>query len=205
MAFNWNTFFQALKLYFDYKKGKDEGDDKVDDRPAPKPPEPAPKPEPKPEPKPSPPPKDKKWKKIIDFGTNDSVGVYEETGNAWVDYKYASSEGGSYRYLSHQGKGLKRVGTAKWTVRSIPYDGTYEIATSFRPSENRTPDADYSVIVNDKVVAKKVINQRGEGGSKKVVLGRFTLKVGDKVSVFLDGTDDNHSDSADASYFELVE
>jgi hypothetical protein len=143
------------------------------------------------------------WDRLVDYGANDSVAIYDETGKAWVSYTYPASAGGSYRYLSHKNQGLARVGTAKWTIRSIPFDGNCEIIVTFRPSENRTSDADYSVIAGGKTVIKKSINQRGTSGSKKVLLGTIAVKKGQTVSVLLDGTDDNQSDCADAAYFKL--
>lgn len=158
---------------------------------------------PPPEPPTPPTPGGTVWEKLVDYGTNDSAAVYEETGNAWVSYTYPASAGGSYRYLSHKNQGLARVGTAKWTVKSAPFDGNCEIIVTFRPSENRTSDADYFVIAGGKTVINKSINQRGTSGSKKVVLGTIAVKKGQTVSVLLDGTDDNQSDCADSAYFKL--
>lgn len=150
---------------------------------------------PVPPPTPSPP----SWEKVVDYGD----AGYKETGDAWADYKYPASHGGSYRYLSHKERGLKRSGTATWTI-TIPYTGMYEVSTSWRPSENRTNDADYLVTKSDGGQEKYTFSQRGTGGSHRQVFRNFWYAQGQVVSVTLDGTDDNQSDCADAAYWKLV-
>lgn len=139
------------------------------------------------------------WEKIVDYGDSG----YKETGNAWVTYSFGGSNGNSYRYLSHKNSGVKRVGTVTWTVIA-PATGKYQIFVTFRATENRTSDADYNVIVNGKKVLSKILNQRGNKEQRKVLLVTVTANKGDKISIILDGTDDNQSDCADAGIFKLV-
>jgi|GEM_PF-6699670 len=196
---------RIIKIIEEIEKDKDEPAPSPAPIPVPTPdpqPEPVP-PAPKPESPPQPPPTNVSWARTVDHGTNDAVAQYIETGNAWVSYNFAGANNNSYRYLSHQGRGVVRIGTARWVVKAVPYDGMYEVSTTWRASDNRTPDADYSVFVDNRKVFGRSYNQRGDG-VKKVILGRFQAKKGQRLELVLDGTDDNHSDCADAAYFRLV-
>lgn len=140
------------------------------------------------------------WEQWIDFGDPG----YAETGPAWRTYEYPGAHNGSYRYLSHYGYSVPRKGTAKWTANPLPYDGIYEVHVTYRASENRTPEANYFVVKDmDGNLEEHVINQKGSGIDRKV-LGQFKYRKGQRPYVFLDGTDDEYSDSADAAYFKLV-
>ena len=132
-----------------------------------------------------------KWQKIID---NNQPG-YSETGNAWATWNVGGYNN-NYRYLSHQGKGLKRVGTATWQV-AAPYDGQYDVSVHFRQTVNRTTDADYNVYDgNGKRHHFSLNQQKLASGWHR--LGTFYYKKGQTMKVVLDGTDDTQSDEADA-------
>jgi hypothetical protein len=138
------------------------------------------------------------WEKIIDDGD----AGYAETGNAWASWNHSGSIGGSYRYLSHHGKGLPRVGTATWQV-NIPHTGQYEVSVHFRATENRTTDADYFVYdVNNKRHHFVLDQKNSPSGWHR--LGVFSWNKGQVARVILDGTDDNQSDEADAVRWRLV-
>ncbi|TNE43692.1 MAG: hypothetical protein EP343_33290 [Deltaproteobacteria bacterium] len=133
-----------------------------------------------------------KWEKIIDDGDPG----YSETGNAWSTWSHPSGYKGDYRYLSHQGKNVPRVGTATWQT-VVPYTGQYEVYVYFRATVNRTTDADFRVIDGNGKRHNFVLNQQtmATGWHK---LGAFAYTKGQTSRVILDGTDDNQSDEADA-------
>lgn len=139
------------------------------------------------------------WQKIIDNGDTG----YSETGSAWRDYENGDAYNGDYRYLSSYESGVARVGTATWTT-TIPEEGRYEVAVSFRRTENRTPDADYLVDDGEGGQDAYSVSQVGESALIWQVLGTYTYGEGQEVSVTLDGTDDNYSDCADAVRWKRV-
>lgn len=133
-----------------------------------------------------------KWEKIIDDGEPG----YSETGKAWATWTHPSGYKGDYRYLSHLGKGVPRVGTATWQV-VVPHTGQYEVYVHFRQTVNRTTDADFKVIDGNGKTSKFVLNQaKLPTGWHK--LGLFAYTKGQTSRVILDGADDNQSDEADA-------
>lgn len=140
------------------------------------------------------------WKKIIDYG----YPGYSESGIAWRTYKNCQSHDCSYRFLSWWERGLKRVGTATWTI-TAPYSGSYKVSVSYRRTENRSPDADFFVTNSDGGEDHFSINQVGSVKYVWKTLGEYHYKKGQKVRVFLNGTDDTYSDCADAASWELVE
>lgn len=155
------------------------------------------------------------WSKVVDFGD----AGYQEVGASWKNYTNPQANNYSYRYLSHwreQGLDIKRVGLAFWRTE-IPYSGTYRISVSYRRTENRSPDADYGVLKSDasdadyNTIFNKAeydwtsINQQGHLALIWKDLGVYEYKKGQLAVVILDGTDDTHSDCADAAKWELVE
>lgn len=150
--------------------------------------------------------------KTIDYethlnSTDLANGSYLEKGEAWRNYDFPIASNGGYRFLSHWEINLPRTGMAFWLVK-IPRNGWYKLETSYRVSENRTPDADYAVYVNKTtadVEALKAIpeyavsvSQVGETSVPWLALGTYCLQQGDVSMIVLDGRDDNYSDSADA-------
>lgn len=141
------------------------------------------------------------WEQWVDFGN----AGYVETGSAWVSYEYPGAHNGAYRYLSHKNHTTVRKGTAKWTTDPLPYDGVYEVHVTYRASENRSPDANFFVVKDkDGNLEEHIINQMVGSGMERAVLGQFTYSKGQQPYVYLDGTDDEYSDCADAAYFKLV-
>lgn len=139
------------------------------------------------------------WSKVIDFGYTG----YSETGNSWRTYTSPQSHNGSYRYLSHWDRGVARVGTATWTV-AVPYNGKYRVSISYRRTENRSPDANYFVTNGSGGMDEYIVNQMGDNAYIWRTLGDYEYSAGQAVKVFLDGTDDNYSDCADAARWELL-
>lgn len=140
------------------------------------------------------------WTKVIDYGQ----AGYSETGNAWRTYP-AFGHNGSYRYLSHYNYTRTRKGTATWATE-IPASGIYRVSVSYRRTENRSPDADYYVTNSEGGENHYSFNQMGPNETYMWKLsGLFHYSKGQKVRVFLDGTDDTYSDCADAASWELVE
>ena len=134
---------------------------------------------------------------------------YSETGNDWATWSSAGEAiGTDYRYLSKTVGGADRKGTAKWTP-TLPAAGTYKVSAIFRATENRSPDADYFVFDANGKSHHYVIDQRDGATAGKShgpvykSLGSHYLAPG-KGHVLLDGTDDDHSDEADAVEFVLV-
>ena len=138
----------------------------------------------------------------------DGAPGFTTTGNDWTTWNtngYGFDGGdSSYHYLSHTVGGNDRVGTATWTP-TLPTAGTWQISTWFRMTENRTPDADHVITDGAGGATTVVLNQIGEGASGWVDLGSYWCAQGwGGCSVTLDGTDDNHSDEANAVRFVLV-
>jgi hypothetical protein len=141
------------------------------------------------------------WERWIDYG----YPGYSETGNSWRTYPSPQSHNGSYRYLSHWDRGVKRVGKAKWAV-TVPVTGIYEVTITYRKTENRTPDANYFVVRDrEGNLEQHIINQSSHSTSYEIrTLGQYEYGRGQEVYVLLDGTDDNYSDCADAARFKLI-
>lgn len=140
------------------------------------------------------------WSKVVDHGSQG----YLESGGPWRTYISPQANYGSYRYLSHWHRGVPRKGTATW-LTEIPYSGTYRVSVSFRRTENRSPDADYAVMVGGKIIRWFSVDQHGDLALIWKDLGVYEYKKGQIAGVFLDGRDDNWSDCADATKWELVE
>jgi hypothetical protein len=111
---------------------------------------------------------------------------------------------GNYRYLSHTVGDGSRTGKAIWQP-AIPHDGWYNIVTSYRATDNRTDDADYYVHDDLGGVTHIVVNQAHNGDCTYEDLGDYYCLAGGNCRLELDGTDDNKSDAADVTTFELVD
>lgn len=130
---------------------------------------------------------------------------YSETGIAWVTYTFPGAYNGEYRFLSHLGHTVERKGTATWEV-DIPTTGKYRVDIHFRPTENRSNDADFHVYDGNGVIHKYSVNQTYHGVLSSVgwyTLGTYFWDAGQIGKVVLDGTDDNLSDEADAVRWTL--
>ncbi len=143
---------------------------------------------------------------IID--NSDGAPEFVTTGNDWTSWGMLGNgyDGGDgdYLYLSHTLGGSDRRGMAIWTP-TLPVAGRYEIATWYRRTSNRTSDADF--VVRDGIGGerRRTLNQRGEGASGWVSLGRHWCDGGPGgCRVTLDGTDDDQSDEANAVRFRLL-
>jgi hypothetical protein len=102
---------------------------------------------------------------------------------------------------------VERIGTARWRT-GIPASGIYEVEIHYRPTKNRTPDADFFVHDGNGTVHHYSVDQTCNGplaSSGWLTLGRFFWSAMQTAQVVLDGTDDNHSDEADAVRWTLVE
>lgn len=144
---------------------------------------------------------------IID--NSDGAPNFITTGNDWASWGTAgygfNGSDSDYLYLSHTVGGADRRGSAIWSP-DIPTAGTYRIATWFRRTSNRTSDADYFVMDGNGEDRHVVVNQRGSGASGWVSLGTSWCAEGrDGCRVILNGSDDDHSDEANAVRFQLVE
>ena len=138
----------------------------------------------------------------------DGAPGFTTTGNDWTTWGMSGygldGADTTYHYLSHTVGGADRVGTATWTP-DIPTAGTWQISTWFRMTENRTPDADHAITDGAGGTSYVVVNQVGDGASGWVDLGTYWCAEGwGGCSVTLDGTDDNHSDEANAVRFVFV-
>lgn len=143
---------------------------------------------------------------IID--NTDEAPNFIATGNDWASWgMWGAGFDGSdvdYLYTSHTVGGSDRRGQAIWSP-DIPVAGTYRIATWFRRTSNRTPDADFIVMDGLGDEKKTVLNQRGDGGSGWVSLGTYWCAEGrDGCRVTLDANDDDYSDEANAVRFRRV-
>ncbi len=138
----------------------------------------------------------------------DGAPTFTTTGNDWTTWA-TNGEGwsgsdSSYHYLSHTVGGSDRRGTATWSP-DLPAAGSWRVETWFRRTENRTHDADHFVYDAAGGVTHIVLDQRGAGGSGWIDLGTYPCDAGPGGCwVVLDGTDDDHSDEADAMRFVLV-
>ncbi len=142
------------------------------------------------------------WVKVVDNGDPG----YQETGIAWVSYPFPEAHNGEYRYLSHLGHKVERKGTATWKIQ-IPTTGSYSLEIHYRPTENRTNDADFHVYDGNGKIHKYSINQSYHGHLSStgwLNLGTFKWYSGQMAKIVLDGTDDNQSDEADAVRWKLV-
>jgi len=131
---------------------------------------------------------------------------YAETGMSWVSYDWSSSINGQYRYLSHLGHTVERKGTATWQL-SIPTSGTYRVDIHYRPTDNRTVDADFNVYDGKGIIHHHSIDQTYNGPLSSIgwlTLGKYDWSAGQTAKIVLDGTDDDLSDEADAVRFVLV-
>ena len=109
MAFNWNNLFQAIALYFTFKKGQeDKGDVVVPIPPTPKP-KPVPKPVPTPSPTPVPTPEPPQEDGIIDCHYKDIIHHYNPR----------SLEDKSYP----KGRGVSIIFCVRDKYESVIFDG----------------------------------------------------------------------------------
>jgi len=143
---------------------------------------------------------------IVD--NSDGAPEFITTGNDWTSWGMLGNgyDGGDgdYLYLSHTLGGSDRRGMAIWTP-NLPVAGRYEVATWFRRTSNRTSDADFVVRNGTGGESRRTLNQRGDGASGWVTLGRHWCDAGlGGCRVTLDGTDDDQSDEANAVRFRLL-
>lgn len=119
----------------------------------------------------------------------------------------------SFHYLTKTIGGPDKKGTASW-IPDLPVGGMYEIRTWWRKTGNRTTDADHFIHDGAGEVAHVVIDQKGDMDTNPsadcksgwVSLGIYFCKAGvGGCKVVLDGTDDDHSDEANAVRFTLKE
>ena len=153
----------------------------------------------------------------LDLGSRNEVVVDDQlgepaftlTGDDWTTwgtngYGYDAGDT-SYHYLSHTLGGDDRRGTATWSP-TLPETGTYRIETWFRRTENRTDDADHFIYDAYGGETHIVVDQTGDGASGWLDLGEYWCEAGfGGCVVVLDGTDDDHSDEANAMRFVLVD
>jgi len=142
------------------------------------------------------------WRFVVDDGDPG----YSETGNSWASRAWSSAYNGDYRYLSHLNHTVERKGEAVWQL-TIPTSGTYRIDIHYRPTENRTRDADYHVYDGRGEIHKHSIDQTYHGPLSSAgwySLGNYDWSRGHRAKVVLDGSDDLDSDEADAVRWTLV-
>lgn len=135
--------------------------------------------------------------------------AFTTTGDDWTTWGTLGMgfgpEDTSFHYLSHTVGGDDRRGTATWSP-DIPLAGTYHVETWFRMTGNRTHDADHFIHDGLGGVSHVVIDQYGDGPSGWIDLGNHYCNEGfGGCSVVLDGTDDDHSDEANAMRFTVVD
>ena len=143
------------------------------------------------------------WSVVVD----DLDPEYSETGNAWASYTYPDAINGRYRYLSHKEQNLSRKGTATWQA-NMPTSGIYRVDIHYRPTDNRSPDADFLVYDGRGAVHHYSVDQTFHGPLTSTgwfTLGKFAWSAAQTAKVVLDGTDDEYSDEADAVRWTLVE
>jgi len=129
-------------------------------------------------------------------------GYSEDPAANWLDRPTGSCHG-TYRYLSHPvGDGTRR-GRAIWRP-AISAAGWWRVVTSFRATENRTPDADYILHADQGERVRRTVSQRNGSDCTRVTIGTVFCQPGGNCRLVLDGTDDGESDSADITTFELV-
>ncbi|MFO0756576.1 MAG: hypothetical protein U0359_08805 [Byssovorax sp.] len=129
-------------------------------------------------------------------------GYSEEKPENWQTHNVGACTA-TYRYLSKYVGDLSSKGKAIWKPK-IAQSGTYKVTTSFRATVNRTNDADYFLYDDLGGTVHKVINQAHAGDCTYEDLGMIYCQAGGQCRVVLDGTDDNKSDAADLTTFELV-
>ncbi len=141
----------------------------------------------------------------------------------WRSYPWPDGEivGGAYLYLSTYGASQPlhpsqvRKGWALWQWE-VQTSGVYKVEVMYRPTHNRSPDADYYIMalkqlgVLDGMTPQKniEINQRYTGplsSSGWLTLGSFSYYKGQVAAVGLWAHDDTYSDEADAVRWTLLE
>jgi MYXO-CTERM domain-containing protein len=134
---------------------------------------------------------------------NDSPGSgYSEVKpENWLESPVGACKG-TYSYLSHTVGDGTRKGKAIWQPK-ITTAGVYEVTTSFRATQNRTNDADYTLFDDLGGSKKKTVDQTKGSDCTKVVIGTAYCAVGGSCRLVLDG-DDGKSDSADETTFVLL-
>ena len=140
----------------------------------------------------------------------------------WRSYAGLWGIGGAYLFLSKYGANMphvspkERKGWAVWQWK-VDTSGIYDVEIHYRPTENRTPDANYVVLSlrdlgemdGQKVLLEKTIDQRPHHGPLNkqgwVKLGSVEYKKGSVAALGLWAIDDEFSDEADAVRWTLVE
>ncbi len=136
----------------------------------------------------------------------------------WRSYAGLWGIGNAYLFLSHY-KNMPPIQVRKgWAVWQwdVATSGKYKVEVFYRPTENRSPDADYFIltlkglgIVDDmEVIGNRVINQTEHGPLHTqgwVTLGQYEYQRGTTAAVGLWAHDDHYSDEADAARWTLVE
>lgn len=128
-------------------------------------------------------------------------GYSEESPENWQTHNVDACAG-TYRYLSKYVGDGSTDGKATWKP-AVGIAGIYSVTTSFRASENRTDDADYTLFDDQGGSQKKVVSQVGDGCTE-VEIGQTYCAPGGDCRLVLDGTDDMKSDAADITTFVLV-
>lgn len=128
-------------------------------------------------------------------------GYSEESPENWQSHNVEACQE-TYRYLSKYVGDGSTDGKATWQP-PIAVTGVYRVKTSFRASENRTDDADYTAYDDVGGSQKKVVSQLGGGCTEAEIADIYCL-VGGSCRLVLDGTDDMKSDAADVTTFELL-
>ena len=156
---------------------------------------------------------------IID--DQDGTPQFTLTGDDWATWGMAGcgfdSGDSSYHYLSKTVGGADKKGTAAWTP-DLPVAGTYEIATWYRKTGNRSTDADHFIYDGLGNSTHIVIDQKGDAPADEnspveyecksgwVSFGQYWCNSGKGgCHVVLDGTDDDQSDEANAVRFTLLD
>jgi len=139
----------------------------------------------------------------------------------WRTYEGLWGIGGSYLFLSSYGANMPSVspkvrkGWAVWQWE-VKTSGKYKVEIFFRPTDNRSPDADYYVFKMDSLgdmdtyteQDQKTINQRKGtvlSSQEWVPIGTYEYQKGEVAAVGLWAQDDYYSDEADATRWTLVE
>jgi len=140
----------------------------------------------------------------------------------WRSYPWPDGQiqGGAYLYLSSYGASQPshprqvRKGWAAWQWQ-VHTSGRYRVEVMYRPTHNRSPDADYyvfalkslGVLAGGKTQLRKSINQTFSGPLKRsgwLRLGDFNYYRGQVAAVGLWANDDLFSDEADAVRWTLL-
>lgn len=139
----------------------------------------------------------------------------------WRSYAGLWGIGKAYLFLSKYGANMPHIapkdrkGWAVWQWK-VETSGIYKVEVHYRPTDNRSPDADYYILtmkdlgeMDDHVVQNnKTIDQSPHGPLKSegwVDFGNYEYKKGEVAAVGLWAQDDTHSDEADAVRWTLVE